>query len=188
MKINKIQTYHIARGFLTLLTGFFLLLMPGLSMQAALMIVGAMLLINGLITLFISNKAVRIKGFFSLQGIFNIIVGLSFMFAPAAMLKMFVVFLGIILLMIGSIQLIGALTAFSWRIWSLIYLLFSIGMLSGGILLLYNPFKSLKTIVSFIGILLIFYGISQITSVRAKKPTQYYKGSPVEDIPHEEVK
>jgi uncharacterized membrane protein HdeD (DUF308 family) len=90
--------------------------------------------------------------------------------------------------MIGSVQLISAIAAFSWRIWSLIYLFFAFLMVSGGLILLYNPFKSLETIVSFIGVLLVFYGTSQIMSVKAKKRTDYYKGSPVEDIPHEEIK
>ncbi len=109
------------------------------------------------------------------------------MFVPEAMLKVFVAFFGIILLMIGSVQLISALTSFAWRLWSLIYLIFALAMLSGGILLLYNPFKSLEAIVSFIGMLLIFYGISQVMSFKVKKQTEYYKGSPVEDIPHEEA-
>lgn len=185
----KIQTFqHVARGLLTFLTGFFLLIKPGLGVQTALMVVGALLVINGLITFLTSNKGIKIKGFVSLQGMFNIVAGMLFMFAPAAMLKMFIVFFGIILLMIGSVQLISALAAFSWRIWSLIYLFFAFLMFSGGLVLLYNPFKSLETIVSFIGVLLIFYGISQMMSVKIKKRTDYYRGSPVEDIPHEEIK
>jgi uncharacterized membrane protein HdeD (DUF308 family) len=185
----RIQTFqHVARGLLTLLTGFFLLIKPGLGVKTALMVVGALLFINGLITFLISNKGMKIRGLVSLQGMFNVVAGMLFMFAPAAMLKMFIVFFGIILLMIGSVQLISAIAAFAWRIWSLIYLFFAFLMVSGGLILLYNPFKSLETIVSFIGVLLVFYGTSQIMSVKAKKRTDYYKGSPVEDIPHEEIK
>lgn len=185
----KIQTFqHIARGLLTLLTGFFLLIKPGLGVQTALMVVGVLLFINGLITFLISNKGIKFRGFVSLQGILNVVAGMLFMFAPSAMLKMFIVFFGIILLMIGSVQLISALAAFSLRIWSLIYLLFAFLMVSGGLILLYNPFRSLEAIVSFIAVLLIFYGISQVLSIKAKKRTDYYKGSPVEDIPHEEIK
>jgi uncharacterized membrane protein HdeD (DUF308 family) len=189
MAASKIHTFQrLARGLLTLLTGFFLLLKPGLSVRTVLMLVGALLFTNGLMAFLISNKAIKIKRFFSLQGIFNMVAGLAFMFAPDAMLKMFIVFFGIILLMIGLVQLISALTSFSWRIWSLIYLLFALIMVSGGVILLYNPFKSLETIISFIGLLLIFYGTLQLMSFKVKKRPDYYNGSPVQDIPHEEIK
>ena len=179
--------HYILRGLLTLLTGLFLLVMPGLTVQTAVMVIGAMLLSSGLITLFLSNRAIGIKGFVSLQGVFNIGVGLAFLVAPTAMLKIFVVFFGIILLIIGTTQLIGALSRFTWRGWSIIYLLFALTLLTGGFMLIYNPFKSMETIVSFIGILLIFYGLSQLMSVKLKKKSEYFNGSHIEDIPHEEI-
>jgi uncharacterized membrane protein HdeD (DUF308 family) len=178
---------HIVRGVLTLLTGFFLLLMPGLTIKTVLMVIGALLLVNGLINWIVSNKNIRTKGFFSFQGIFNIVIGVFFLLSPKAMLNIFVVFLGIILLIIGIVQLLSSISAFSWRIWSLIYFIFALAMVSGGVLLLYNPFKSFEAIVSFIGMLLIFYGVSQIMSNKVKRRTEYYKGSPIEDIPHEEL-
>jgi uncharacterized membrane protein HdeD (DUF308 family) len=178
---------HLIRGVIILIAGLFLLVMPGITMQSALMVIGAMMLISGLVTFFVTNKAIRIKGFYSLQGIFNIIVGLAFLFAPEAMLKIFVTFFGIVLLFLGASQIIGALAVFSWRGWSFFYFLFALLMLGGGLLLLYYPFKSMEAIVSFIGLLLVFYGASQLIPVKAHNKTQFYKGSPIEDITHEEL-
>jgi uncharacterized membrane protein HdeD (DUF308 family) len=178
---------HLIRGLVILIAGLFLLFMPGVTMQSALMVIGAMMLISGLITLIVSNKTIQIRGFYSLQGIFNMLIGLTFLFAPGAMLKIFVTFFGIILLFLGAIQVIGALAVFSWRRWSFFYFLFALLMLAGGLLLLYYPFKSMETIVSFIGLLLVFYGASQLIPVRSRKNKDYYNGSPVEDIPHEEL-
>lgn len=178
--------HHFIRGFLIIIVGLLLLVMPGITIQIALMLIGAILLASGLTTMFLSNRSISVRGFFSLHGFFNVIIGLSFLFAPAAMLNIFVVFFGIILLMTGAVQLMGSLTFISWKSWSFVNLIFALFMLAGGFFLLFNPLRIIGITVPF-SILLIFYGVSQITAVKSKRKTEYYHGSSVEDIPHEEV-
>ena len=60
--------------------------------------------------------------------------------------------------------------------------------ITGGILLLYNPFKTAEVILTFTGAVLVLYGISEIFMAgKIKNQGKYYNGVPVKDIPHEEV-
>ena len=63
-----------------------------------------MLLLSGLINLVLSKgkKAGGLGGFWSVQGFFNIAVGLAFIIAPSTMVKIFVVFFGFVLLIMGD--------------------------------------------------------------------------------------
>jgi uncharacterized membrane protein HdeD (DUF308 family) len=181
---------HIVRGILTSLMGCFLLFMPGLTMQTVMIMIGVMFLLSGLITMILSNRKRNrgMRGFWSFQGISNLAFGFAFVVAPNTMLKVFVFLLGCILLILGIIQLVGAAGTLSFSRWSWIFLIMAFLTLAGGILLLVNPFKSVETILSFIGALFIIYGISEI--FMARKVTQkpgYFKGVPIQDIPHEEV-
>lgn len=184
------STNHIVRGILTILTGCFLLFMPGLTMQTVMIMIGVMFLLSGLITMILSNlKRNRgMRGFWSFQGISNLVFGFAFIVAPNTMLKVFVFFLGFILLILGIIQLIGALGTLSLSRWSWIFLIFALLTLGGGILLLVHPFESVEKILSFVGALFIIFGISEIfISQKVKQRARYFNGAPTQDISHEEV-
>jgi len=181
---------HIVRGILTLLTGCFLLFMPGLTIQTVMIMIGVMFLLSGIITLLLTNlkRNHGIKGFWSFQGVSNLIFGFAFVVAPDTMLKGFVFFLGCILMILGFMQLIGALGTLSVFRWSWVFLIFAILTLAGGLLLIVHPFESSKTIFSYVGALFILYGISDITmSRRISRKDSYYRNTTVKDIPHEEV-
>ena len=128
------------------------------------------------------------RGFWSFQGISNLVFGFAFIVAPNTMLKVFVFFLGFILLILGIIQLIGALGTLSISRWSWIFLIFALLTLGGGILLLVHPFESVEKILSFVGALFIIFGISEIfISQKVKQRARYFNGAPTQDISHEEV-
>ena len=101
----------VPRSISTILTGTILLFVPGLTMKAVMIVIGGMLMLGGLVTLVLSNlrKGGLSKGIWSAQGIMNILFGIVFIAAPSAMIKLFMIFIGIILLIMGLIQLAGAL-------------------------------------------------------------------------------
>jgi uncharacterized membrane protein HdeD (DUF308 family) len=181
---------HVIRGILTILTGLFMLFMPGITMQTVMIMIGVMFLISGLITLILSNirRNRGMKGFWSFQGIANLAFGFAFVVAPNAMLHIFVFFVGCILLLLGIIQLINSLGTFSISRWSWIFLILSLLTLGGGILLLFNPFESVKAILSLVGFLFVIYGISEISlASKAKYKSNYHKEGNIKDIPYEEL-
>jgi len=164
--------------------------MLGLTMQTVMIIIGAMFLLSGIITIILTNRKRNrgMRGFWSFQGISNLVFGFAFVIAPDAMIKVFVFFLGLILLILGIIQLIGALGTLSYFRWAWVFLIFALVTLAGGILLLVHPFESFETIFSFVGALFILYGISEISMSRKfGRKNLYFHDASMKDIPHEEV-
>ena len=180
----------VFRGILTVTIGCVFLFVPGLTMPTVLIIIGSMLCLKGLITMILTNikKTGTRNGVWSLQGIFNILFGLIFISSPEAMVKVFVVFLGILLLMMGFAQLMGALSTLSKSIWSWLFLLIAILTLAGGVFLFTDPFKSAEAILSFLGVILILNGISELFMSRKVQSSQEtYRGAPIQDTTYEEL-
>ena len=154
------------------------------------MVIGAMLLVSGLITLILSNLKMNKNriGFWSVQGVMNIIFGMVFITSPTIMIKIFMVFIGIILLIMGFIQLAGSLGSLTRSVWAWLFMIIGLFTLGSGIFLLSNPFKSAEAILPFLGALLILNGISDLFRARKIDPkSPKYNGSEVQDIPYEEV-
>lgn len=175
---------------MTITLGGVLLFVPGLTLRAVIIIIGAMLVISGLVTLVLSNwkRTGSMNGFLSTQGIMTILFGVVFIASPTVIVNVFVFFLGIILLIMGLFQLIGALGALSRSGWAWIYFMIALMTLASGIFLLTNTLKSAETILSFLGVILILNGVSELFmawKVSRQLPT--YKGTPVEDVTYEEV-
>jgi len=178
------------RGILTIALGSILLFVPGLTMQTVVIIIGAMLLLSGLVTLILSNRkrAGSINGLWSAQGIMTVLFGIVFMASPSVMVKVFVVFLGIILLILGFFQLIGSLGNLLRSAWGWIYFLIALMTFGSGLFLLTDPFKSAEAILSFLGVILILNGLSDLFMAwKVSRQPQTYKGTPVHDVTYEEV-
>jgi len=178
------------RGILTIALGSIFLFVPRLTMQTVIIIIGAMLVLSGLVTLILSNikRAGSINRFWSAQGIMTVLFGIVFIASPSVMVKVFVVFLGIILLVMGLFQLIGALGTRLGSSWAWIYMLIAFMTLGSGIFLLTDPFKSAEAILAFLGVVLILNGLSELFMAwKVSRLPQTYKGTPVQDVNYEEV-
>ena len=181
----------VTRGISTFLTGGIFLFIPGLTMKSIMIVIGAMLLFSGLVTLILSNlkKSVTLHRFWSAQGIMNILFGVVFIAAPSVMIKIFMVFIGIILLIMGIVQLAGSLGSLTRSVWAWIFLIIGLLTLGSGIFLLTNPFKSAEAILPFLGVLLMLNGLSELLRIwrpGRRQPPKYNK-TDVQDIPYEEV-
>jgi len=184
------STNSYLRGIMTIALGSLLLFVPGLTMQTVMIVIGSILLLNGLVTMILANRkrTGAINGIWSLQGLMTIIFGVVFISSPSAMIKVFVVFLGIILLILGLFQLIGSLSTLTRSPWAWIFFLMALITLAGGIFLLTDPFKSAEKILPLLGILLILNGISELLKTwKVGHMPQTYKGTQVQDITYEEV-
>lgn len=153
-------------------------------------IIGVMLLLSGLVTMILSNRkktGVR-SGLYSTQGIVNVLFGIVFIASPTVMVKVFVFFLGIILLILGLFQLIGALGILSRSTWAWIYFLIALITLASGIFLLTDSLESAEAILKFLGVILIMNGVSEFFMAwKVGRQPQTYKGTPVQNITYDEV-
>ena len=180
----------IPRTISTIIIGGVFLFIPGLTMKTVMIVMGSMLLLSGVITLIVSYiKSARLqKGFSSVQGISNMLFGMIFILAPSAMIKIFMVFIGVILLIMGFLQLAGALGSRSRSFWAWIFLTLGLLTFGSGLFLLSDPFKSAETILPFLGVLLILNGVSDLFKTRRKgAQPKNHQGNEIHDIPYEEV-
>jgi len=159
-------------------------------MKTVIIVIGGMLILSGIITLIISNVRKRgvPKGIWSAQGIMNMVFGMIFIAAPSVMIKVFMIFIGFILLIMGLLQIIGSLGAITRSVWAWVFLIIGFLTLGSGIFLLTDPFKSAESILPFFGALLMLNGVSELFRTwKVGRRPQNYNGSAVQDIPYEEV-
>lgn len=179
------------RGILTVAVGVLFLSIPGLTLKSVIMTVGGMIVLSGIFTLLFSrkkrNNAMSLGS--SFQGFFNIVWGLLFLLFPMIIVQVFGVFFGIILLLLGLMQLLGALGTLSKSVLSWIYLIFALLMVSGGAFLLLNPIESAENIITFLGAILLVYGLLELMMAwRLKKMPKGANAGNVVDTTYEELK
>ena len=180
----------LSRGIPAVLIGSVFLFFQGLTIRTVIIIIGAFLLLNGLITIILSNrkKAGVLSGFLSAQGLINVIIGIVLITSPTVMVKVFMIFIGVILLLLGLLQLAGAMGTLSRSLWTWIFLIIALMTIACGVFLLSDPYKSAETILPFLGALLILNGFSELFMAWKKRhQPNIYKGSKIQDIPYEEV-
>jgi len=178
------------RGILTLAVGILFLSLPGLTLKSVVMTVGGMILVSGIFSLFFSNRN-KNKGMnigSSFQGFFNILLGILFLISPITIVKAFGFFFGVIFILLGAMQLLGALGTLSKSLWSWIFLIFSVLLISGGVYLLAQPIESAEKILTFLGAILLVYGVLElIMAWRLKNIPKGTKAGNIVDTTYEEL-
>jgi uncharacterized membrane protein HdeD (DUF308 family) len=152
--------------------------------------IGVMLLLSGLITMVLSNrrKVGAMDAYWSAQGILNLFLGIVFITSPSVMAKIFIILIGIVLLIMGLLQLLGALGTLSRSAWGWFFFVIALITLASGVFLLFDPFKSAEAILPFLGAILVLNGISElINSWKVGRQKQKYKGYEAQDVTYEEV-
>jgi len=178
------------RGILTLAVGILFLSLPGLTLKSVVMTVGGMILLSGIFSLFFSKRK-NSNGFnvgTSFQGFFNILWGLLFLLSPMTIVKVFGFFFGVIFILLGAMQFLGAIGTLSKSLWSWIFLIFSVLLVSGGVYLLSQPIESAEKILAFLGAILLVYGALELVMAwRLKNIPKGTKAGNIVDTTYEEV-
>ncbi len=192
MRLSFLSTPQNAfiRGILTIAIGITFLVVPNLTLKSVIMTIGAMILLSGIFSLLFSGrKNSRAFSFgSSFQGIFTILWGLLFLLSPWVIVKIFGFFFGVLFLLMGLMQFFGAIGSLSKSVWSWIYLIFGLMMISGGIFLLVHPIESAEKIFKFLGAILLIYGLLQLTlGWRIRKMPNGPNAGNIVDTTYEEV-
>ena len=178
------------RGILTLAVGILFLALPGLTLKSVVMTVGGMILLSGIFSFFFS-KPKNSKGLnigTSFQGFFNILWGLLFLLSPMTIVKVFGFFFGVIFILLGAMQFLGAIGTLSKSFWSWIFMVFSALLIAGGVYLLAQPIESAEKILTFLGAILLVYGILElIMAWRLKNIPKGTQAGNIVDTTYEEV-
>lgn len=164
--LKRIKTNVLVSSLLDIVIGAVLMIWPDMSLKAACIAIGAVLLAGG-VTKLISYFFHRDDSLFSyINLIFGIIItllGAWIMLQPDQILKMVPILVGIIIVIHGIQDLQQAVTLCKGKYekwWmALILGLLTVGF---GALLIWNPFTANEVFVRCIGFFLIYDGISNL--------------------------
>lgn len=157
--------YTISAGLCTLL-GLVLLIWPGTTMRIVCTLLGGMLLIYGLVQMIlylINKERTMLSQGMMVFGIVLAVIGIWILTRPEMIIMAVPVIVGVLIVIHGVHNVVQAiaLKKDSYDRWWLAFLFGALTVVLGGILV-YNPFEVAETVVRFIGIFLIYDGVSDI--------------------------
>lgn len=164
--LKKIKANVIVSAFICIALGVILVVWPGLSVKVVCMAIGAVLVINGVSRLlnFIFGRDGSVFSQMNLvMGIIITVIGGWILLQPGTIIAMIPILVGIIIVIHGinnlqqSVSLCQSLYDKWW-----IALLLGIITIGFGVLLIFNPFAAVDTLIRFIGLFLIYDGASDI--------------------------
>lgn len=164
--LKKIKTNVMASALLCVALGVVLVIWPDMSTQIACMAIGAVLILTGISRLvnFIFKRDGSLFSQMNLvMGIIITVIGVWIILQPEKVIAMIPILVGIIIIIHGVNNLQQAVNLCQnhydkWWV-ALILGLFTVAF---GILLICNPFEAIDTLVMFIGLFLIYDGVSDI--------------------------
>ena len=153
-------------AFICMTLGIILVVWPGLSVKVVCVAIGVVLVINGISRLmnFIFGRDGSVFSQMNLiMGIIITVIGGWILFQPGTIIAMIPILVGIIIVIhgINNLQQTVSLCQSRYDKWwvALLLALVTIGF---GVLLIFNPFAAVDTLIRFIGIFLIYDGVSDI--------------------------
>lgn len=164
--LKRIKTNVMVSALICVALGIILVVWPGLSVRMVCMAIGVVLVINGISRLmnFIFGRDGSIFSQMNLvMGIIITVIGGWILFQPNTIIAMIPILVGIIIVIhgINNLQQTVSLCQSRYDKWwvALLLALITIGF---GVLLIFNPFAAVDTLIRFIGLFLIYDGASDI--------------------------
>lgn len=185
----------LLRGSLAIAIGLAILLVPDMSIVLVMRILGALLLLDGVIAVLINyfKKKKEPQTFYNIipKGTLSFIMAIILLAFPTLLVNIFVFVVGLILFMAGFSQLFGIISGSRSLGFSLTTLIISIIALVAGIVLLLKPFESAQTILMFFGAIIAVYGVGEL--IRSFRVRKFQKANPkpgpdIIDTDYEEIK
>lgn len=164
--LKKIKANVIVSSLFVILLGVVLVFWPDLSVRIVCMAIGAVLVLGGISRLYnfiFSRDGSLFSQMNLIMGIVITGIGLWIFLKPDTIIAMIPILVGIIIIIHGANNLQQAVSLYQSRYdkwW--IALLLGLATVGFGILLICNPFKAVDTLIMFIGIFLIYDGVSDI--------------------------
>ncbi|MCM1040786.1 MAG: DUF308 domain-containing protein [Ruminococcus sp.] len=164
--LKKIKTNVIASALLCIALGIVLVIWPDMSIQITCMAIGIVLILNGISRLinFIFKRDGSLFSQMNLvMGIIITVIGIWIILQPEKVIAMIPILVGIIIIIHGvnNLQQAVNLCQSHYDKWW-VALILGLLTIAFGILLICNPFGAIETLVMFIGLFLIYDGVSDI--------------------------
>ena len=163
--LNQQRRSSIAAAAVTILLGLFLAFWPGQSVSFLCMLLGAAIAVTGIIYFvgWLARRREGVPALFVLPGVVLFALGAWLMTSPASVVQLVQYIFGAVLIFHGVVDLQGALALMGQgysRWW--VDLLLAVLTLALGVLVVVNPFGTFAALVTLIGLVLIYDGLSDL--------------------------
>lgn len=164
--IKTVQANIVAQAVLFIILGLVLLLMPDITLVTIVYFVGILFALSGIVSLIgyfrEGGEHYRMQPVLATGISFLVLAAVMFIF-PQVIAGAFSVALGLILLLCGIVNVVRSIDMknFEGNQW-IVYLLLSVAVVIGGIIIIWNPFETTAAFVMVLGAFLIVNGISDL--------------------------
>lgn len=147
---------------LLLLLGILVLWQPALIFNGIIYLIAAYFAIMGILNLYtVLREKPNVASSYA-SGILLLIVALAIIVLAKPILSLIPFFLGILVILAGIRQLRQELALQQENQGRLTWLIFSLVLIIAGVILVFNPFRSILLLFQFFGGILVIYGLSQL--------------------------
>lgn len=156
---QKIKNMWI-RSIFSLLIGILLVAYPGTASIYFVMLIGAMFLIPGIISIFnylLNKQATRS---FPIGGLGTLLFGLWLLITPGMFVTILMYMLGAVLVLAGMNMIVGLVNMRKHTPVSAGFYIVPLLVLIAGIVVLFNPFKTAELPFIVLGVSAVVYGVS----------------------------
>ena len=167
--IYHLKRHALLRGIVYAALGLAILVNPSAVFKIAVYLISGYLALMGLVDLFEGIKSKRASGVYDssfVLGILLLVLAAIVLIFAKAIVSILPIFLGLLIVTVGSTRLIQSfnLRKYTNVNWGL-FLVYGLILLVGGLLLIFNPFRSVLLLFQLFGGILIFMGISECLTV-----------------------
>lgn len=164
--IKKAKHAYITISVIMLVLGLVLLIWPEMSLSILCYLIGAMLIIGGVVKLvgYFSKDLYRLAFQFDLAfGILSILLGIVFIAHPEHIISILPIVMGIFVLVEGVLRIQTAMDAktFGLSTWWMMIIL-AIATSGCGLLLIFKPFESAVAMMMLLGVTLLIDGVQNL--------------------------
>ncbi|MBN2347761.1 MAG: DUF308 domain-containing protein [Bacteroidales bacterium] len=175
IKLFKNMWFLSLKGSFAIIFGILVLLLPDLTLLKLVSYFGIVAIISGLFILYITvahRKEIRKKNWWLMEGIFDVIIGLSVWLVPDISKHVFIIILSVWIIITGDIQIFNSFQIrLNFSSWWILLINGSASLFLGTALLLFS-FKGPWAVIVMMGIFVFMLGISSvILSYSQKNPS-----------------
>ena len=190
------RSYGYSRAVLAAILGIVLIIWPGTAVKTIIIVIGAVLMLLGAVSLIFSKKPEegQNRSLLSLNGMASLIFGLILVIFPTFFAGIIMFLFGAILLIVGVSEVANLISVRRETKAPASLFLGPVITTACGIVIFFNPFSTIEWLFIFFGISLLIYALTEFLST--KKIRKIYRdftaskekeSDLIEDVKYEEV-
>jgi len=167
MKLSSLfnPTYGILRSVVALLIGLAIVIWPDVAVNASVRVLGALMILIGGVTLGMNYLGKeRMGSLFAMSGMIAVVFGVILLVFPDFFVKLQAYLFGVLMLFFSIGQISTLISAGKYTKVKFTFYIIPILLFIGGIVMLMNPFETVKTLFFIFGIALIMYAAFELVA------------------------